>query len=175
MQIYPNELESQPEFNSFKDWLHTDSLYLQIYPNELESQPEFNSFKDWLHTDSLYFQIYPNELESQPEFNSFKDWLHTDSLYLQIYPNELESQPEFNSFKDWLHTFELFRGKNTGTEVSDEGRIVGKFKVNDIFKVAELPLLLANKGTQFFLKSKLCINNSTGLWKTVPLLQCNYG
>ena len=50
-------------------------------------------------------------------------------LYLQVYPNELENQPEFNGFKDWLHTFELFRGKNTGNEISEEGRIVGKFKV----------------------------------------------
>jgi hypothetical protein len=48
-----------------------------------------------------------------------------------VFPNELESQPEFNGFKDWLHTFELYRGKNMGNEVSDEGRIVGKFKVID--------------------------------------------
>ena len=48
---------------------------------------------------------------------------------MQIYPNELESQPEFNGFKDWLHTFELYRGKNMGNELTDEGRIVGKFKV----------------------------------------------
>ena len=56
------------------------------------------------------------------------------SLLLQIYPNELENQPEFSGFKDWLHTFELFRGKNTGTELSDEGRIVGKFKVSKLKK-----------------------------------------
>ena len=51
-------------------------------------------------------------------------------LLFQVYPNELESQPEFNGFKDWLHTFELYRGKNTGNELTDEGRIVGKFKVS---------------------------------------------
>jgi hypothetical protein len=49
-----------------------------------------------------------------------------------VYPNELEAQSEFEGFKDWLHTFELYRGKNTGVEgESDEGRIVGKFKVSD--------------------------------------------
>ena len=25
-----------------------------MYPNELESQPEFNGFKEWLHTFELY-------------------------------------------------------------------------------------------------------------------------
>ncbi|XP_052775587.1 otoferlin-like isoform X2 [Mya arenaria] len=57
---------------------------------------------------------------------------------LKIYPNELESQTEFNSFKDWLHTFELYRGKNMGNEVTDEGRIVGKFKGS--LKIYKIPL-----------------------------------
>ena len=46
-----------------------------------------------------------------------------------MYPNELEAQSEFEGFKDWLHTFELYRGKNTGADESDDGRVVGKFKV----------------------------------------------
>ncbi|XP_053394701.1 otoferlin-like isoform X1 [Mercenaria mercenaria] len=56
----------------------------------------------------------------------------------EVFPNELESQPEFNGFKDWLHTFELYRGKNMGNEVSDEGRIVGKFKGS--LKIYKIPL-----------------------------------
>ena len=50
-------------------------------------------------------------------------------LLLQVFPNELEVQGEYEGFTDWLHTFELYRGKNTGADESDDGRIVGKFKV----------------------------------------------
>ncbi|KAH3809212.1 hypothetical protein DPMN_137573, partial [Dreissena polymorpha] len=57
---------------------------------------------------------------------------------LQIYPNELEAQPEFSGFRDWLHTFELYRGKNMGNELTDEGRIVGKFKGS--LKIYKIPL-----------------------------------
>lgn len=47
-----------------------------------------------------------------------------------MYPKELES--EFDSFEDWLHSFNLFRGKGGDDDdqnVTDEDRIVGKFKV----------------------------------------------
>uniref|UniRef100_A0A3B3D4A8 Otoferlin b n=1 Tax=Oryzias melastigma TaxID=30732 RepID=A0A3B3D4A8_ORYME len=48
---------------------------------------------------------------------------------LKVYPKELES--EFDNFEDWLHTFYLFRGKagdDDDQTVTDEDRIVGKFK-----------------------------------------------
>ncbi|XP_069175829.1 otoferlin isoform X3 [Procambarus clarkii] len=45
---------------------------------------------------------------------------------LKVIPGELET--EFNGFREWLHTFELYRGKKTGDELEDEGRVVGKFK-----------------------------------------------
>ncbi|XP_015247647.1 PREDICTED: otoferlin-like [Cyprinodon variegatus] len=48
---------------------------------------------------------------------------------LKVYPKELES--EFDNFEDWLHTFSLFRGKGGDDDdqnVTDEDRIVGKFK-----------------------------------------------
>ncbi|XP_042356383.1 otoferlin-like [Plectropomus leopardus] len=48
---------------------------------------------------------------------------------LKVYPKELES--EFDSFEDWLHSFNLFRGKGGDDDdqnVTDEDRIVGKFK-----------------------------------------------
>lgn len=48
----------------------------------------------------------------------------------KVYPKELES--EFDNFEDWLHTFYLFRGKGGDDDdqnVTDEDRIVGKFKV----------------------------------------------
>lgn len=47
-----------------------------------------------------------------------------------MYPKELES--EFDNFEDWLHSFNLFRGKGGDDDdqnVTDEDRIVGKFKV----------------------------------------------
>ncbi|XP_028250804.1 otoferlin [Parambassis ranga] len=48
---------------------------------------------------------------------------------LKVYPKELES--EFENFEDWLHSFNLFRGKGGDDDdqnVTDEDRIVGKFK-----------------------------------------------
>lgn len=51
----------------------------------------------------------------------------------KVYPKELEG--EFDNFEDWLHTFNLFRGKGGDDDdqnVTDEDRIVGKFKVRTI-------------------------------------------
>lgn len=47
-----------------------------------------------------------------------------------MYSKELES--EYDNFEDWLHSFNLFRGKGGDEDdqnVTDEDRIVGKFKV----------------------------------------------
>eukprot|EP00064_Thunnus_orientalis_P012952 superscaffoldBa00002049_g12988 len=48
---------------------------------------------------------------------------------LKVYPKELEG--DFDDFEDWLHSFNLFRGKGGDDDdqnVTDEDRIVGKFK-----------------------------------------------
>ena len=48
----------------------------------------------------------------------------------KVYPKELEG--EFDNFEDWLHSFNLYRGKGGDDDdqnVTDEDRIVGKFKV----------------------------------------------
>lgn len=48
----------------------------------------------------------------------------------KVYPKELEG--EYDQFEDWLHSFNLFRGKGGDDDdqnVTDEDRIVGKFKV----------------------------------------------
>uniref|UniRef100_A0AAX7V4X1 Otoferlin n=1 Tax=Astatotilapia calliptera TaxID=8154 RepID=A0AAX7V4X1_ASTCA len=48
---------------------------------------------------------------------------------LKVYPKELES--DFGNFEDWLHSFNLYRGKagdDDDQNVTDEDRIVGKFK-----------------------------------------------
>ncbi|MFT7797485.1 otoferlin isoform X5 [Arapaima gigas] len=48
---------------------------------------------------------------------------------LQVYNKELEH--DFGSFEDWLHTFSLYRGKagdDDDQSISDEDRIVGRFK-----------------------------------------------
>ena len=49
--------------------------------------------------------------------------------YRQVIPGELET--EFGGFREWLHTFHLYRGKKTGDDLEDEGRVVGKFKVRE--------------------------------------------
>lgn len=52
------------------------------------------------------------------------------SFSTKVYPKELEN--EFDNFEDWLHSFNLFRGKGGDDDdqnVTDEDRIVGKFKV----------------------------------------------
>lgn len=54
----------------------------------------------------------------------------TFSCSNKVYPKELEG--EYDNFEDWLHTFNLFRGKGGDDDdqnVTDEDRIVGKFKV----------------------------------------------
>ncbi|MPC26740.1 Fer-1-like protein 6 [Portunus trituberculatus] len=45
---------------------------------------------------------------------------------VKVIPGELET--EFGGFREWLHTFHLYRGKKTGDDLEDEGRVVGKFK-----------------------------------------------
>uniref|UniRef100_A0A3Q3ELF8 Otoferlin b n=1 Tax=Labrus bergylta TaxID=56723 RepID=A0A3Q3ELF8_9LABR len=58
--------------------------------------------------------------------------IHVCIMFLfsnKVYPKELES--EFDNFEDWLHSFNLFRGKggdDDDQDVTDEDRIVGKFK-----------------------------------------------
>uniref|UniRef100_A0A087YJ64 Otoferlin n=1 Tax=Poecilia formosa TaxID=48698 RepID=A0A087YJ64_POEFO len=57
----------------------------------------------------------------------------------KVYPKELEC--EFDNFEDWLHTFYLFRGKGGDDDdqnVTDEDRIVGKFKGSlSMYKVSD--------------------------------------
>lgn len=53
-----------------------------------------------------------------------------------MYQKELES--EFDNFEDWLHCFNLFRGKGGDDDdqnVTDEDRIVGKFKVRQFLAI----------------------------------------
>uniref|UniRef100_A0AAX7T108 C2 domain-containing protein n=1 Tax=Astatotilapia calliptera TaxID=8154 RepID=A0AAX7T108_ASTCA len=53
-------------------------------------------------------------------------------ICVQVYPKELES--DFGNFEDWLHSFNLYRGKagdDDDQNVTDEDRIVGKFKVRN--------------------------------------------
>ncbi|XP_050710389.1 otoferlin-like isoform X3 [Eriocheir sinensis] len=45
---------------------------------------------------------------------------------VKVIPGELET--DFEGFREWLHTFHLYRGKKTGDDLEDEGRVVGKFK-----------------------------------------------
>uniref|UniRef100_A0A669BLS9 Fer-1 like family member 6 n=1 Tax=Oreochromis niloticus TaxID=8128 RepID=A0A669BLS9_ORENI len=57
-------------------------------------------------------------------------------LALQLYNKELES--EFGPFDDWVKTYELFRGKASEEEGSNEERFVGKFKGRFcLYKLAE--------------------------------------
>uniref|UniRef100_A0A669EXJ4 Otoferlin n=1 Tax=Oreochromis niloticus TaxID=8128 RepID=A0A669EXJ4_ORENI len=61
-------------------------------------------------------------------FQTFYVFIYT-LICVQVYPKELES--EFDNFEDWLHSFNLYRGKagdDDDQNVTDEDRIVGKFK-----------------------------------------------
>lgn len=61
---------------------------------------------------------------------------HTKLATLKLYNKELES--EFGSFDDWVKTYELFRGKASEEEGSNEERFVGKFKGRFcLYKLAE--------------------------------------
>lgn len=65
-------------------------------------------------------------------------------MALQLYNKELES--EFGPFDDWVKTYELFRGKASEEEGSNEERFVGKFKVRYfvMFFVGTTSVLLNN-------------------------------
>ncbi|KAK7100137.1 hypothetical protein V1264_023132 [Littorina saxatilis] len=73
-----------------------------------------------------------------PRTQRKKEKLFSNTAQLKVFPNELEGMPEYDGFHDWLHTFELYRGKNTGSDESDEGRIVGKFKGS--MRIYKIPL-----------------------------------
>ncbi|KAL3969404.1 nuclease HARBI1 [Sarotherodon galilaeus] len=61
---------------------------------------------------------------------------HTKLATLKLYNKELES--EFGPFDDWVKTYELFRGKASEEEGSNEERFVGKFKGRFcLYKLAE--------------------------------------
>lgn len=70
-----------------------------------------------------------------PKQNDKRKCILTCTLWsIKVYPKELES--EFDNFEDWLHCFSLFRGKggdDDNQNVTDEDRIVGKFKVSLFF------------------------------------------
>uniref|UniRef100_A0A665X9R8 Otoferlin n=1 Tax=Echeneis naucrates TaxID=173247 RepID=A0A665X9R8_ECHNA len=74
-----------------------------------------------------------DDAEEEELDESMLDWwskyfASIDTL-TEVYPKELES--EFDNFEDWLHSFNLFRGKGGDDDdqnVTDEDRIVGKFK-----------------------------------------------
>ncbi|XP_037550766.1 otoferlin [Nematolebias whitei] len=77
---------------------------------------------------------------------------------LKVYPKELES--EFDGFEDWLHTFNLFRGKGGDDDdqnVTDEDRIVGKFKGSlCVYKVSDD----ASRDTNF--------DSNMGMFQNIP-------
>uniref|UniRef100_A0A3Q2WTE5 Otoferlin n=1 Tax=Haplochromis burtoni TaxID=8153 RepID=A0A3Q2WTE5_HAPBU len=75
-----------------------------------------------------------DEMEEEELDESMLDWwskyfASIETLTEQVYPKELES--DFGNFEDWLHSFNLYRGKagdDDDQNVTDEDRIVGKFK-----------------------------------------------
>uniref|UniRef100_A0A4W6EXB8 Otoferlin n=1 Tax=Lates calcarifer TaxID=8187 RepID=A0A4W6EXB8_LATCA len=74
-----------------------------------------------------------DEPEEEELDESMLDWwskyFASIETLTEVYPKELES--EFDNFEDWLHSFNLFRGKGGDDDdqnVTDEDRIVGKFK-----------------------------------------------
>uniref|UniRef100_A0A3Q1H831 Otoferlin n=1 Tax=Anabas testudineus TaxID=64144 RepID=A0A3Q1H831_ANATE len=112
--------------------------------DEVEEEELDESMLDWW---SKYFASIETLTESILVLNRlYLDFLH-DALgvfsifrfHFQVYPKELET--EFDNFEDWLHSFNLFRGKGGDDDdqnVTDEDRIVGKFKGSlCIYKVSD--------------------------------------
>ncbi|XP_060603706.1 otoferlin-like isoform X2 [Ruditapes philippinarum] len=135
------KMEKKNEKKTFKGTAKSVALASRLSPKSqrkkdalLNSTAQLKGFVN--KAFSRKDEMDENEKAHKAHIKRFEDEQQPASL--QVFPNELESQPEFNGFKDWLHTFELYRGKNMGNEVSDEGRIVGKFKGS--LKIYKIPL-----------------------------------
>uniref|UniRef100_A0A8C4HTY0 Otoferlin n=1 Tax=Dicentrarchus labrax TaxID=13489 RepID=A0A8C4HTY0_DICLA len=90
--------------------------------DEIEEEELDESMLDWW---SKYFASIETLTEVKKEINASIIFVFSN----KVYPKELES--EFDNFEDWLHSFNLFRGKGGDDDdqnVTDEDRIVGKFK-----------------------------------------------
>uniref|UniRef100_A0A3Q1B4X1 Otoferlin n=1 Tax=Amphiprion ocellaris TaxID=80972 RepID=A0A3Q1B4X1_AMPOC len=113
--------------------------------DEMEEEELDESMLDWW---SKYFASIETLTEVQNSFLVVHDdtggsvilkkRIKFKSIYIfvcsvfsnKVYAKELES--EFDNFEDWLHSFNLFRGKGGDDDdqnVTDEDRVVGKFKV----------------------------------------------
>ncbi|XP_060603707.1 otoferlin-like isoform X3 [Ruditapes philippinarum] len=126
------KMEKKNEKKTFKGTAKSVALASRLSP---KSQRK----KDALLNSTAQLKGFVNKAFSRKDEMDENEKAHKAHIKrFEVFPNELESQPEFNGFKDWLHTFELYRGKNMGNEVSDEGRIVGKFKGS--LKIYKIPL-----------------------------------
>uniref|UniRef100_G3PC45 C2 domain-containing protein n=1 Tax=Gasterosteus aculeatus aculeatus TaxID=481459 RepID=G3PC45_GASAC len=119
-------LEPEPGFKKMDTVVKLDSVRF-IYDgkgkkkkrkkgDEIEEEELDESMLDWW---SKYFA----SIETLTEVSNKK------TVQLLVYSKELES--EYDNFEDWLHSFNLFRGKGGDEDdqnVTDEDRIVGKFK-----------------------------------------------
>ncbi|XP_071835905.1 otoferlin-like isoform X3 [Apostichopus japonicus] len=81
----------EPKFTLFEDY--SDICKLQIYPNELESVPEFHGFKEWLHTfDILRGKNTGDEDSESRVVGKFKGSL---KLYKWPLPKEWDARKLF--------------------------------------------------------------------------------
>uniref|UniRef100_A0A7N6BS07 Otoferlin n=1 Tax=Anabas testudineus TaxID=64144 RepID=A0A7N6BS07_ANATE len=130
--------------------------------DEVEEEELDESMLDWW---SKYFASIETLTESILVLNRlYLDFLH-DALgvfsifrfHFQVYPKELET--EFDNFEDWLHSFNLFRGKGGDDDdqnVTDEDRIVGKFKVRtDCLGYHDMP-------------RDMTIDSNMGMFQNIP-------
>uniref|UniRef100_A0A668VE96 Otoferlin n=1 Tax=Oreochromis aureus TaxID=47969 RepID=A0A668VE96_OREAU len=109
-----DEMEEEELDESMLDWWSK-------YFASIETLTEVTSL---LLTDYIILIM----LLKNKSFQTFYVFIYT-LICVQVYPKELES--EFDNFEDWLHSFNLFRGKagdDDDQNVTDEDRIVGKFK-----------------------------------------------
>uniref|UniRef100_H3C510 Otoferlin n=1 Tax=Tetraodon nigroviridis TaxID=99883 RepID=H3C510_TETNG len=100
----------------------------EIIVVSMETEPAFKKMEtvDELDESMLdWWSKYFASIETLTETSLLKSACWSN----KVYPKELES--EFDNFEDWLHCFSLFRGKGGDDDdqnVTDEDRIVGKFK-----------------------------------------------
>uniref|UniRef100_A0A3Q3G455 Otoferlin n=1 Tax=Kryptolebias marmoratus TaxID=37003 RepID=A0A3Q3G455_KRYMA len=133
-EIIVVSMEAEPAFKKMETVVKLDSGSEAVVKVEDDDKDEKGKKKKRKKGD---------EPEEEELDESMLDWwskyFASIETLTEVYPKELES--EFDGFEDWLHTFNLFRGKGGDDDdqnVTDEDRIVGKFKGSlCVYKVSD--------------------------------------
>ncbi|XP_034042017.1 fer-1-like protein 6 [Thalassophryne amazonica] len=116
------------------DWW--SKYYASVEKIQQVKQKEASAFPQVFEKDSVTNQLNREKKHKDKGSQEQSLALPTKLATLQLYTKELET--EFGPFEDWVNTFELYRGKATEEDDTNEERFVGKFKGRfSLYKLTE--------------------------------------